>query len=482
MTVTADVTAPADYPAGQLDSPALPIATAHRPGADTVDSAVAQRGSGVEWRTPAAGRPLPPSSDPFFRAPSGFAAQDPGTVLRSRPVELALLGVIPQQVTAWQLLYRSSDLHGDPEVAVTTVLLPKGANPDAERPLLAFGAAIDAVTDRCAPSYALRRGALSPGSITQLEWFLVANALRRGWAVTIADHEGPHGNFGAAREPGYRTLDGIRAALRFAPLGLRPDTKIAVWGYSGGGMASSWTIEMAPGYAPELNIVGAALGAPVGDPREVFLRLNGGLFAGFPAIVIAALARVYPAMAEVIDRDLTEQGRRLLDRVRSLGPIAALPWLVGSRLENYLLRPLDEVLPELEDMFDDIRLGGTAPACPVLVVQPVHDQVIDVAGIDGQVERYREAGAAVWYIRDRLSEHFSLLPLATPLSLDWLADRIAGKTLTEPTTKTIWSVALRPEHWRGLVEMATTAMRVTLGLPLTAESEQVTAEAPELAA
>ncbi|MFI1915585.1 lipase family protein [Nocardia sp. NPDC020380] len=428
------------------------------------------------------GRPMPPSRDPFYRAPAGFARHAPGTILRTRPVEIALLGIVPQQVTAWQLLYRSTDLHGSPEVAVTTVLLPSGARPDPQRPLLAFQTAMDAVTDRCAPSYALRLGALSPGSITQLEWMLVANALRRGWAVTIADHEGPHGNFGAAREPGYRTLDGVRAAQRFAPLGLRPDTKVAVWGYSGGGMASSWAVEMAPRYAPELNIVGAVLGAPVGDPRQVFLSLNGGLFAGFPAIVIAALQRVYPALAEVVRKDFTPEGRRVLERAEGLGPIAVLPLLVGRRMDTYLHRPLVEILPELEDMFDDLRLGNSAPACPVLVVQPVHDQVIDASGIDGQVARYRERGAAVWYVRDRLSEHFSLLPLATPMSLDWLADRLAGRSLTEPTTKTVWSVALSPAHWRSMVEMATTAMRVALGRPLGPEPEQAAAEVSGLAA
>jgi triacylglycerol lipase len=42
-------------------------------------------------------------------------------VLRSRGVELAFLGLIPQRFTATQLLYRSTDVHGDPEAAVTTV-------------------------------------------------------------------------------------------------------------------------------------------------------------------------------------------------------------------------------------------------------------------------------------------------------------------------------------------------------------------------
>ncbi|NKY85716.1 lipase family protein [Nocardia veterana] len=434
--------------------------------------------------TPKQERPLPPSQDPFYRPPADLAAHAPGAVLRSRPVRIALLGLIPQRVTAWQLLYRSNDLHGQAEAAVTTVLLPDGADPAEPRPLLAFQSAIDAVTERCTPSYALRHGAIVPGSITQLEWLLIANALRRGWAVGIADHEGPDGRFGAPREPGYRGLDGIRAALHFGPLGLGADTPVVVWGYSGGGMAGSWLIEMAPTYAPELAIAGAVLGAPVGDPGEVFIRLNGGRYAGFPAIVIAALRQVYPVLGEVLDGRISAAGERLLERAAQLPPIVALARLAGQDVSKYLDQPLEQVLstPAMCAMFDDMRLGQHTPRCPVLVVQPLHDRIIDVSCIDAQVERYRSGGAVVGYLRDRLSDHFSLLPLATPLSLDWLADRIAGRPVTETDTRTVWSVAATPARWRGLLDMAGTAGRVILGLPLGKQSEPQLPDAQPLAA
>ncbi|MEU6562203.1 lipase family protein [Nocardia nova] len=442
------------------------------------------RGGGSATTETKPERLLPPSRDPFYRAPANLASHAPGTVLRSRPVQIALLGVIPQRVSAWQLLCRSTDLHGRPEAVVTTVLLPGDGDPTAPRPLLAFQSAIDAATERCIPSYALRRGAFVPGSITQLEWMLVANALRRGWAVSIADHEGMHGRFGAPREPGYRGLDGVRAALHFAPLGLASDTPVMVWGYSGGGMAGSWMVEMAPTYAPELRIVGAALGAPVGDPGEVFLRLNGGPYAGFPAIVIAALRQVYPALAEVIDGRIDAAGERLLERALRLPPIVALARLAGQDVGRYLDRPLDEVLdgPAMRAMFDDMRLGQHVPECPILIIQPVHDQIIHTSCVDGQVQRYRRGGATVDYVRDRLSEHFSLLPLATPMSLDWLADRLAGVPVTETGTRTVWSVVADPGRWRGLLDMAGTAGRVLLGLPLGPQSEPRLPEARPLAA
>ena len=95
-------------------------------------------------------------------------------------------------------------------------------------------------------------------------------------------------------EPGYHVLDGLRAALSTERLGLSPDAPVGLWGYSGGGLASAWAAEMSGSYAPELNIVGAVLGSPVGDLGHTFRRLNGTFMSGLPALVVAALAHIYP--------------------------------------------------------------------------------------------------------------------------------------------------------------------------------------------
>ncbi|HZU49447.1 MAG TPA: lipase family protein, partial [Mycobacterium sp.] len=214
-------------------------------------------------------RPLVPSRDPFYIPPSGYEQARPGTVLRSRGVELAFLGLIPQRFRATQLLYRSTNLNGDPEAAVTTVIIPAQRDPELVCPVVSYQCAIDAVAERCFPSYALRRGAKAVGALAQLEFLLVAAVLAEGWAVSVPDHEGCHGMWGAPYEPGYRILDGVRAALNCQRLGLSPSAPVGLWGYSGGGFASAWAVEVCAGYAPELNIVGAVLGSPVGDPGSV---------------------------------------------------------------------------------------------------------------------------------------------------------------------------------------------------------------------
>ncbi|HSV41625.1 MAG TPA: lipase family protein, partial [Nocardioidaceae bacterium] len=356
------------------------------------------------------------------------------------------------------------DLNGVPEATVTTILLSAGADPAHVRPLVAYQCAIDAVTDRCFPSYALQRGAHAFGAVPQFELLVLAGILRRGWAISVADHEGMGGYFGAAREPGYRVLDGVRAALAFAPLGLEPDNQVGVIGYSGGGMASAWTAEMAPEYAPELNLVGAALGAPVGDPGQTFIRLNGGFHAALPALVVAGLRHAYPGLAKVINEHANLEGMRKLKELETLDTVTAMAKFRHNDFDDYIDAPLADLLatPEVLHVFEDLRMGHRTPTCPLLVVQGTHDQMIHVEDIDGLVERYVDGGATVAYVRDRVSEHISLQVIATPAMVSWLADRFEGKSI--PTgTRTVRSLSLSLRSLKGYLAMGAAALRTVLG-------------------
>ena len=129
-----------------------------------MDSGSAALSTGAEWIGGAPHeelrrktRPALPDVDPFYVPPPGFEHARPGTVLRSRDVELAFLGVVPQKLTATQLLYRSTDLNGLPEPAVTTVVVPADRPAGTTGPILSYQCAIDAVAGSCFPSYALRR-------------------------------------------------------------------------------------------------------------------------------------------------------------------------------------------------------------------------------------------------------------------------------------------------------------------------------------
>jgi triacylglycerol lipase len=410
-------------------------------------------------------RPLLPSKDPFYTPPAGYEQALPGTVLRSRAVELAFLGLIPQRFSATQLLYRSTDLNGDPEVAVTTVVVPAQRDPDLVCPVVSYQCAIDAVAERCFPSYALRRGAKAVGALAQLEFLLIAAVLAEGWAVSVPDHEGCHGMWGAPYEPGYRILDGVRAALNCQRLRLSPSAPVGLWGYSGGGFASAWAAEVCAGYAPELNIVGAVLGSPVGDPGSVGRRLNATFWAGLPAMVIGALAQIYPDVERLVQEHATEEGKAILAKLQKMTTAAAVLGLKNKDINDYMDLTLDELweLPEVQHVLDAMRLGTAAPTAPVLIVQAANDKIINVADIDALAATYRAGGASVTYHRDCFSEHLSLHVFSAPMTLRWLRDRFAGRPLTEHRRRTTWPTMLNPSTYLGMIQLGAITAKVITG-------------------
>jgi Secretory lipase len=428
--------------------------------------------TGADWigRAPheelqAKARPLLPYDDPFHQPPPGYQHATPGTVLRSRDVELAFLGLIPQRTMATQLLYRTTDMNGMPEATVTTVIVPADATPERPCPVLSYQCAIDAVSSRCFPSYALRRRAQAVGSLAQLELLLITAALAEGWAVSIPDHEGRSGTWGAPYEPGHCILDGVRAAVSAERLGLSSSAPVALWGYSGGGLATAWAAELCADYAPELDIVGAVLGSPVGDLGHTFRRLNGGVLAGLPAMVIAALTHVYPDLDRVIKEHASDEGRALLQRLEGMTTVGAVLRMVKKDVGVYLDRPLEEILtmPEVQYVFDSIRLGVKVPTPPVLIVQAVHDYLIDVEDIDKLADAYTAGGAAVTYHRDAFNEHLLLHPLSAPMALRWLQDRFAGRPLTDHLIRTKWPTMFNPATYVGMARLAVIAAKVITG-------------------
>jgi hypothetical protein len=436
--------------------------------------------TGAEWigRAPheelrPKARPLLPSDDPFYQPPPGYQHAMPGTVLRSRDVELAFLGLIPQRAMATQLLYRTTDMNGNPEATATTVIVPADVTPEHPCPVLSYQCAIDAVTSRCFPSYALRRNAWAVGALAQLELLLITAALAEGWAVSIPDHEGRTGMWGAPYEPGYFILDGVRAALSAERLGLSPSapggsTPVALWGYSGGGLATAWAAELCADYAPELDIVGAVLGSPVGDLGHTFRRLNGTFLSGLPAMVIAALARIYPDLDRVIQEHANDEGRALLQRLEGMTTVGAVLRMVKKDVGVYLDRPLEEILtmPEVQHVFDSIKLGAAVPTPPVLIVQAVHDYLIDVEDIDELANTYSTGGADVTYHRDAFNEHLLLHPLSAPMTLRWLQDRFAGRPLTDHLVRTKWPTMFNPATYVGMARLAVIAAKVITGKPV----------------
>lgn len=314
-------------------------------------------------------------------------------------------------------------------------------------------------------SYALRRWALAPGALAQVEFFLIAAALAEGWAVSVPDHEGSRGIWGTPYEPGYRILDGLRAAVGCDRLRLTESAPIGLWGYSGGGLATAWAAEMHGQYAPELNVVGAVLGSPVADLGHAFRRLNGSLYSGLPAMVVAALSHAYPDLDRVIQEHATDEGKAMLLRVQNMTTAHAVLRLIGMDMDKLVDMPLAAILdmPEVKHVFDSIKLGAAVPTPPVLIVQAVHDRIVSVYDIDELTHTYQSGGASVTYHRDMFSEHMLLHPMSAPMALRWLIDRFDGKPVNQHLVRTKWPTLLNPITYVGMARLAKIAAKVITG-------------------
>jgi hypothetical protein len=272
----------------------------------------------------AAASPALPSEDPFYAYSSSIERQAPGTVLRSRQVEISLLGA-PAALQATQVLYRTRNQLGDATATVATIIRP--ATPAGSTKLVSYQTAYDGVGEVCRPSYNLAGGSGAP--IVRFEGGNILNYLNRGYTVVTADYEGPTDDFGAGREAGYGTLDAIRAAQK--QLELDPGTTpVAMVGYSGGALASEWAGELQPKYAPELDVVGIALGGNSVHFDHTLAYIDGT--SEWAAVIPAVTVGVARAYGLDLTRYLSPRGKRIANQQGCLSP-GAYP---GLRFEDLL--------------------------------------------------------------------------------------------------------------------------------------------------
>ena len=323
-----------------------------------------------------------PSQDPFYEPAAGYEASAPGTVLRSRPANVAALGIALPIFKAHQVLYRSTDAKGAPTATAATIILPATPAPPGGRNLVSYQTAEDALSTKCAPSYRIQQG-------TEKEepQFLLP-ALLHGDAVVVPDYEGPDSQWAAALQAGHAVLDGIRAAENFAPAGLSPNTKVGLWGYSGGGQATASASELQASYAPELNIKGAAHGGSPADIPTSVANLDGGPFSGIIIGATIGLSRAYPELETL----LNDAGRAMRDEIGEMCIEEFAVALPFKRLASYTTSPDPLNIPFVKAIIEENNLGHHAPTHPVYLYHGILDELNPISEGDGLFAKYCAGG------------------------------------------------------------------------------------------
>jgi hypothetical protein len=356
-----------------------------------------------------------PKDDPFYRPPAGVESAAPGTVLATRPVTVTGLG-LPVPADAQQFLVRSSDAKDAPTTVVGTLMVPKAPYPFGDRPLVSYQPATDSLGDQCNPSYKLRAG-------TEYELPLMMQALQNGWAVVVTDYQGPQMAFGAGRMAGHAVLDGIRAAVALPGTGLSGlKTPVGLWGYSGGGLATSWAAQLHPAYAPEVNIAGVASGGTPADFEAAVRQIDGSIASGLVLLASTGLTRAYPEMLTL----LNDAGRQMVERIGDM--------CVGEAVSAFPFRRLNEFTTSTEPLAEPVaktvletnHLGRLTPTAPVFLYHSVWDELIPFSSAQALQADWCRSGGQVTLHADALSEHSSLAVTGAPLAVGYLASRFAS--------------------------------------------------------
>lgn len=368
---TASQPTPGPAATSRLASPA-----ATRPTTSSAGSLGCLETTQAPAATAAPGLPLPPA-DPFYRWAGPLAHEAPGTVLRTRTIAFAVGGG-NEPVTAIQLLYVTTDELGCRPVSVVTVFHPAAEPVSDPTRLLSYQTSYDALGARCDPSYTLRAG-------TEGETDFIMGYVDSGYTVLMADYEGEDAAYGVGQLSGYQTLDAIRAAERW--LGVpEAATPVGMLGYSGGAVATEFASELAPAYAPDLDIVGVAEG---GLPVDLFHELAyvdtpGSSWTGQIPSYFDGLARGFGLRD--LDQYFTPQGIAVADadQTQCSGSFAGLTTrqLFKPRYQNVAQ------IPVFARIFDELIMGraGT-PREPLLIGNGLSDATGDGVTVTGDVQQ-----------------------------------------------------------------------------------------------
>jgi hypothetical protein len=368
-----------------------------------------------------------PEQDPFYAVPADVAQYPDGAVLDSRAIDARMLG-LPLPADAWQIKYKTEDERGVATATVTTVMVPRAAwRHPGPRPLLSYQVAEDGVAGRCAPSYALRAGIGAGPTNSATETPVMALALLRGWTVAVPDYEGPRSEFLVTGVEARGVLDGIRAVRGFAPAGVAADAPTALWGYSGGSLASVTAAQLQSSYAPDVHLRGVALGGLVADIHASIDKFDGSYAGGAIPMGINGFLRHYPELH--LEQYLKASGMAKVEASSHdciYEAAARFPLLKLSDIEA-VPGALDQ--PPVAAMLDQnspLYRAGT-PQAPIYHYQSVHDELAPIGPARALLRKFCADGAVVQSVERKFGEHLTEVALGAFGALGFLSNRFAGR-------------------------------------------------------
>ncbi|MGX1701114.1 alpha/beta hydrolase [Microbacterium sp. NPDC055357] len=332
----------------------------------------------------------------FYHQPVDALDGDPGSLVRSEP----LLGV-PLDARAWRVMYRSTDLNGDPVVATGVVVTPLGPAPAGGRTVVSWGHPTTGSARSCAPS-------LGVDPYIGIEGMRVL--LDRGYTVVATDYtgmgaDGPDSYLIGVTE-GHNVLDAVRAAQAIPAAQAGPD--VVLWGHSQGGQAVLFAAELAADYAPELTVRAVAAAAPAADLTALMkTHLDDVSGVTIGSYAFSAFAEIYADRGAELGDILTPEALAIQPQMNDLcllSHISELHEIAGPVVGNFVSADPTTVEP-WATLLEENSVGASAFSAPLLVVQGLEDELVRPADTEGYVAHAESLGMDVTYRTISIATH-----------------------------------------------------------------------------
>lgn len=361
-----------------------------------------------------------PAGDAFYTPPSPLPKGKPGDVIWAQAIDA------PANAKAWRVLYHSRAIDGS-DVAVSGVIVAPAAAATSDQPVLSYAHETTGIADVCAPSKPANAATELPD---------VKKMIAAGYVEAATDYQGlgtpgVHPYLVGVSE-GRSVLDIARAARQLSDTGA--GKKVAVYGYSQGGHAALFAGQIAPKYAPDLDVVSVGATAPVADLELLAQSLpTAPQGLGFGVLATYGFAAAYPNLkpADILTPEVladravveTECNERVLVPLATKGYAAVFT------------KDPDQV-PEWQSRLVENSPGKTKPAAPVYIYRGDKDELATVAAIDSYVNDVCKLGAKVEVVTVPGRDHGSIFDDDGVHQLAFIADRLAGKPLTTSSCPT----------------------------------------------
>lgn len=372
--------------------------------------------------------PAPTGS--FYDTPESLPTA-PGELIRWEKYD----GDLPDGLTGFRLYYTTTDAND--KIVPSTGVLALPAKGDGPFPLITWAHGTSGVARSCAPSN-------GPNAISEGVEPNASGLADLGWAMVSSDYPGmgAEGKFPylVGEGEGRAVLDAARAARQLPDANV--STQTVIWGHSQGGHAALWAGQLAPTYAPELDIVGTAPLSPASNPRTLAETVLADQNAAGASLGIAFVVEAYTKYYPNLDlEELVVPAARTLVReaatrcTDSGGTLVTILGGLSVGHDQSIVRPhvLDGPFGKL--LNENIPNGPWD--APLFIGQGESDEVIPIHLNVEYVDGLCADGVDVEFRKYPHGTHMSVLAKGSQMNADvvaWTKDRLAGTTSTPNCT------------------------------------------------